>query len=144
MDNLSLIEDYFQSYKNDLTSYIPEDIITVDLSLLQRFGLLNEDEDPQETAALSHTFQIIESDTKMTLISPQFVIWITSEKIEGLGGTWTLIALNGKERPHLQLAFIASGIYNHSKLVLRILEKFITEIEENEELIHSLRNQKTG
>lgn len=144
MDNLSLIEDYFQSYKNNLTNFIPEDIITVDLSLLQRFELLNEDNNPRNDTSLSHHFQIIESANKMTLISPQFVIWITSEKIEGIGGTWTLIALNGKERPHLELAFIASGIYNHSKLVLRILEKFLTEIEENEQLIHALKNQKTG
>jgi hypothetical protein len=140
MDNLSLIEDYFQSYKNDLVSFIPEDIISVDLSLLQQFELLNEDESsPHKEASLSHSFQIIESDSKMTLINSQFLIWITSEKIDGLGGTWTLIALNGKEQPHLELAFHASGIYNYSRLVLRILEKFLNEIEENENLIQSLK-----
>lgn len=140
MDNLSLIEDYFQSYKNDLLSFIPEDVITVDLSLLQQLDLLNDDESVlRKEAPLSHSFQIIESDKKMTLINSQFLIWITSEKIEGIGGTWTLIALNGKECPHLELAFHASGIYNCSKLVLRILDRFLCEIEENEHLIKSLR-----
>lgn len=139
MNNLSLIEDYFQSYKQNLLHLLPEDIITVDLSILQHFGLLDDEcNKPYKNPSLSQQFQIIESESKMTLINSQFLIWITSEKIEKIAGTWTLIALNGNP-PHLELAFVASGIYNHSRLVLRILERFLSEIEENEQVIQLLK-----
>jgi hypothetical protein len=50
-----------------------------------------------------------------------------------------LIALNQKGIPRLELAFLTTDVYNTSKLVLRILEKFLHEIQENEE---SLRPYK--
>jgi hypothetical protein len=47
--------------------------------------------------------------------------------------TYTLIALNrGDCEPQLEVAFIASGVYNSSKLVLKVLEKFLIEIQETE------------
>ncbi len=144
MKQLSFIEECYHSYKNDLVRWIPEDIIVVDLTLLQRFNLLNEDINKPQEPPLSQYFQIIESPNKMTLISSQFVIWITSEKINNIAGTWTLIALNTPSKPHLELAFLATGVYNSSKLVLRLLEKFLFEIEENEKLLALLRNKKVG
>lgn len=143
MNNLTIIEEHYQKYKKNLSYWLPEDIVNVDINLLQKFDLIydeekEEDEEPLDSP-LSPSFQIIESYDKMTLINPQFIIWITAEKINGISATLSLIALNAKEAPHLELAFIAAGVYNSSRLVLRLIEKFLIEIEENEKLLSNLK-----
>jgi hypothetical protein len=42
----------------------------------------------------------------------------------------------------LELCFITSGVYNTSRLVLRVLEKFLVEIEENEKLLKTLEKKE--
>ena len=52
----------------------------------------------------------------------------------------TLIALNHEEQPQLEIAFSTSGVYNSSRLVLRVLEKYLQEIQETEDTLKSLKN----
>lgn len=133
MDNLIIIEESYQKFKRNLKSWLPEDIVIVDIALLQRFSLLN-DPPPQLTSC----FHIIESSDKLTLVNSRFVVWISAEWSQHSAATETLIALNLKERLSPQLAFIARGVYNNSCLVLHLLEKFLTEIQENERAIEKL------
>jgi len=52
---------------------------------------------------------------------------------EANSSTYALIALNhGETEPQLEAAFIASGVYNSSALVSKVLEKFLLDIQENE------------
>lgn len=139
MDDLNSIEQAFQRYIENLGAWLPEGIIDVDLPLLQRFDLIdyqqNELEMPKDPA-LTRYFHVIETQEKITLINDQFVVWIVPDKIEEVPITYTLIALHTGKEPRLEMAFATSGVYNSSHLVLRVLEKFLEEIQENEELIH--------
>lgn len=139
MHNLSLIEEFYDKFHSNLKYWIPEDLYTVDIPLLQHFGLLNLPEHEPEISNLNRYFHIIESNEKMTLINEQFVIWIVPESWEEKQATLTLIAINNKEGPRLKAAFISTGVFNSSKLVLHLLEKFLGEIEENEDVIGNIK-----
>lgn len=135
MEYLKILEEAYKKYTNNLSSWIPEGIIHVDLELLSRLGLIHQKNDLNQNPSLIRYFQVIESDKKVTLINDQFVIWIVPDKLESLPVTYTLIALNTPEGPQIEMAFSVSGVYNTSKLVLRILERFLHEIQETEELL---------
>lgn len=139
MHNLSLIEQYYQKYIKNLYYWIPEGIYTINLSLLNQLNLLHFQFPRQHDPLLTKYFHIVDSFEKITLINEEFIIWILPEKVENKPITYTLIALNGEEEPKLEIAFIASGVYNTSRLVLKVLEKFLIEIQENEKWLKELK-----
>lgn len=134
------LEDFYKKYTNDLPSWLPEGVIDVDLALLHRLGILNHHTETKDHFSLTRYFQVSESLEKITLINEQFVIWIVPEKIDDIPTTYTLVCLNRPKGPQLELAFCTWGIYNSSRLVLRVLEKFLYEIQETEDLLTSLKN----
>jgi len=134
MDDISQLDECYRRYIKNIGSWIPEGIINIDLKLLSRFDLLNYHRKDSKDPALTRYFHVVETNEKITLVNDQFIVWIVPEKIDNLPITYALIALN-KEEPHLELAFAAAGIYNSSRLVLRVLEKFLQEIQETEDLL---------
>lgn len=145
MHNLSEIEEYYKKFIKDLNYWIPEGIFVVNLELLQHFDLLHfqpsaDSKDPR----LNRHFHIIESSEKITLINDEFIIWIIHDRAENIPITYILIALNREDfQPHLEAAFIATGIYNTSRLILKVLEKFLIDIQETENLLDLLRHMAT-
>lgn len=139
MHNITQLEAYYKRFVTDINTYLPEDIIDVDLELLQELELLNYHDPEQNDASLTRYFHVIESEDKITLVNEDFVIWIVPEKIEEVVLTYALIALNDEnQHPNLRMCFVASGVYNTSRLVLRVLEKFLYEIQESENYIRQL------
>jgi hypothetical protein len=132
MDPEELELDY-QKYINNLKEFVPDGVVEIDLSLLHELGLLSYGDEEGEESSLTHNFYVIESSDKLTLFNQKYVVWIVPKLIEQTPVTYTLIALNEKKQTHLEMVFSTSGVYNHSNLVLRILEKFLEQIEENEE-----------
>lgn len=132
MDDPTLLEKHFQSYMNDLKSFLPDGVIEVDLELLQELDLLHIEENSDDDTALSQSFYVIESSEKLTLFNERFAVWIVPQLIQDTPTTYTLIAMNHADKPQLEMAFATTGVYNHSGLVLRILEKFLDQIDENE------------
>ena len=135
MINPTKLESCFKSYIKNLKKWVPEDIIIVDLQLLQEHHLLHYHDPAYNDPTLTRYFHVIESEEKITLINDDFVVWIVPDKIDDAPITYTLIAINRDETPELELCFITAGVYNNSKLVLRLLEKKLLEIEENEQLL---------
>jgi hypothetical protein len=132
MRNLSLIEEYYRKFINNVFHWIPEGIYFVDLELLHHFDLLHfQPNADYRDPVMNRYFHMIESVEKITLINDEFIVWIIPDKMNQIPVTCTLIALNRPDRePQLEAAFIASGVYNTSKLVLKVLEKFLIEIQE--------------
>ncbi len=136
MDDLAQIEDCYKKYINNINDWIPEGISDVNLYTLQQLDLLDLTRKSPKESALTRYFHVIETSEKITLINEQFIIWIVPEKREHSAMTYTLIALNHPIQPHLEVAFASTGIYNSSRLVLRVLEKYLQEIEDTEETLH--------
>ncbi len=140
MDKISEYDAVFENFLHHIPELIPDGIIDVDLKLLQKFDLLREEVQLSPTQSLTQFFHVIESQEKITLFNDQFVIWIVPEKINEIPTTLVLIAIHQDAKLHLEMAFSISGIYNTSRLVLRVLEKYLMEIQENEDVISHLEN----
>ncbi len=140
MHNLFLVEEAYKKFVKDLSKFIPEGFYNVDLDLLYKFDLLHFQPQPvKREESVSRYFQIVETKEKITLINEQFIVWIIPSRINNIPVTYTLIAMNkGDNEPQLETSFVTSGIYNSSRLVLKILEKFLGEIQENETLLSKL------
>lgn len=140
MNNIEKLEAVYKKYIQNLSDWLPEGIIRVDLALLQEMNLLDFDKEIQKPDdSLTRYFQVIEQEDKITLVNEEYVIWIVPSSNEEVAATYTLVALNrvGRE-PELELAFSVSGVYNTSKMVLRLLEKFLADIQENEDALKRL------
>ncbi len=147
MHNLAVIEECYKKFVKSLDSWIPEGIYFIDLELLHRFDLLHfqptGDRKNFINPILTRYFHIVESPEKITLINDEFVVWIIPDRLDQHPITYTLIALNPHNKePQLEAAFIATGVYNTSKLVLKVLEKFLLEIQDTEETLSEF--EETG
>lgn len=138
MRDLSTIDEYYKKFIKDLHFWIPEGIYFVNLELLHHFDLLHfqpigiHRKDP----LMTRYFHIFETPEKITLINDEFVVWIVPDRMDQTPLTHVLIALNSEEGElQLEVAFIATGVYNTSRLVLKVLEKFLIEIQETEKAL---------
>lgn len=139
MDKIAELDSSYEHFIRRLPELLPDGIVQIDLKLLQRLGLLHEDVQPEASASLTRFFHVVESKEKITLFNDQFVVWIVPEKVNNEPQTLVLIAIEQQSKPQLEMAFSMSGIYNTSRLVLRVLEKFLAEIQENEDLLAELK-----
>lgn len=142
MYNLTVLEENFKKYVNNLSGWLPEDIVYVDLPLLQELDLLDYENPDKIDPQLTQYFHVVESLEKITLINDEFVIWIVPEVQGNVQMTYTMIALNNSKKPELEMAFVTEGTYNQSKLILRILEKYLYEIRENQELFEQFDEEE--
>ena len=139
MDNPTVLEACYKRYMNDISKWLPDGIIEVDLEVLHQLDLLNFHAKGAADSALTRYFHVVETEEKLTLVNEQFIVWIVPERQERTSVTYTLIALNAEENVRLELAFSTSGIYNNSHLVLRLLEKYLLEIQTTEEQLDKLK-----
>lgn len=139
MDKIAELDSSYEQFIRNLPELIPDGIVHVELQLLQKMGLLQEDL-REQSPSLTRFFHVVESKDKITLFNDQFAIWIVPEKVNHEPMTLVLVAINTSGKPKLEMAFSMSGVYNTSRLVLRVLEKFLAEIQENEDLISHLKD----
>ncbi len=105
---------------------------------MQKLDLLSYHLPGSYDTSLTRYFHVIETEEKITLINEQYIVWIVPGKIDNVSITYTMIALNLPTEAKLELVFSTSGVYNTSKLVLRVLEKYLSEIQENEDFMSRL------
>lgn len=143
MYNMDIIEESYRKYTEDLSYWLPEGASRVNLQFLNQFDLLHfQPLHPQKESLLKTSFQIIESPEKITLINEEFIVWIIPQQHRDPTETYVLIALNRKdEEPQIETAFITSGIYNTSPLVLRLLEKILLDIQETQACLSKIEKQ---
>jgi hypothetical protein len=140
MINPNVLEEAYQEFSKDLSNWVHDGIIQVDLKLLNDLGLLNqaELEHSVNDAHMNHYFHIIETSDKVTLFNEQFAIWIVPELVEETPRTTTLIALLQANKPHLEIVYTTSGVYNTPKYILKILQHFLKEVQDTEAVISSI------
>jgi len=140
MNNPYILETCYKRYIQNITKWLPDGIIDVNLELLHKLNLLHFHSRELDDSALTRYFHVVESEDKLTLANDEFVVWIVPEKLEDISVTYTLIGLNKNNDVQLELAFKTSGIYNNSHLVLRILEKYLLEIQGTEDILSKLEH----
>jgi hypothetical protein len=140
MINPKVLEESFQEFSKDLSKWVHDGIIPVDMKLLNDLGLLNntELEQPSEDTHLNLYFHIIETPEKVTLFNDQFAIWIVPELVEEMPTTTTFIALLQATKPHLEIVYTTSGVYNTPKYILKVLQHYLEEVQDTEAVISSI------
>jgi hypothetical protein len=140
--NPTQLDQIYHEFISNLSSWIPEGIIEVDLKLLEEAGLLSSEsfEEKQESEQLPHYFHVIETSEKVTLFNHQFVIWIIPKIVDETPTTVVMIALVTADKPHLEIVFSTNGVYNTSKFVLKLLRHYLSEVIDTEQAISSIRN----
>lgn len=138
MDNeQTILESSYNKYVSDMAHWLPDGILTVDVALLNHLNLLYNFS--SRKSQISSHFHVFESQEKITLTNAQFAVWIVPKRFQLMPVTYVLIALVRPAGLHLEMAFSACGIYNNSRLILRILEKLLIEIQQTEEELHRLQ-----
>ena len=140
MINPNQLEDAYREFSQNLVKWVPDGVITVNIALLNDLGLLSNAQLKQNltTDNLSHYFHVIETIDKVTLFNDQFAIWIVPKTVDSLSSTTTFIALVTNNKPHLEIVFSTTGVYNTPKYILKILQHFLTEVQDTEALISSM------
>lgn len=141
MVNFTVLDKCLKAYMKEIKTWSPDRLIEVNLSTLQSLDMLTKFQEPVSETELTRYFQIAESSDKITLVNEEFVIWIVPDLADNTPVTYVFIALNRGKKPSLEVTFTASGVYNSSKLVMRILERMLNEIQENEALLNRYMNQ---
>jgi hypothetical protein len=140
MINPNVLEEAYKEFSKDLLKWVPDGIIQVDLKLLNDLGLLNNAELEHSISddQLNHYFHIIETPDKVTLFNEQFAIWIVPQLVDETPTTTTLIALLQSNKPHLEIVYLTSGVYNTPKYILKVLQHFLEEVQDTEAVISSI------
>jgi len=133
-------DDRFQYFMDHLNDCAPDGIISIDLSFLHSIGLLKCcDEKSNIAQSLTNYFHVVETSEKITLHNHKYLIWILPRVVDSVSTTYILISMVINDDLNLEVVFSTAGIYNSPRLILKILEYFIKEIEENETVIAKIR-----
>jgi hypothetical protein len=133
------IEEMYQQMMGHLSDWAHDGIISIDLKFLHENNLLSElQKEHIDTDDLTQYFHVIESVEKVTLFNEQFLIWIVPKSEGEKQMTLVLIALNHPEKPHLEIIFSTTGVYNTPRYVLKVLQHFLTDTLETEATISAI------
>ena len=140
MINPSILEEAYQEFSKDLSKWAHDGVIQVDMKLLSDLGFLNSAELEQSItdAYINQHSHLIETPDKVTLFNDQFAIWIVPELLDDIPTTTTFIALLQHNRPHLEIVYTTSGVYNTPKYILKILQHFLAEVQDTEAVISAI------
>ena len=139
------LEEAFVEFSQNLSKHAPDGVISVDLGLLHDLGLLEKAKFDQASSSedLMHYFHVLETADKVTLFNEQFAVWILPKVVQETPLTLTFISrLQGASKPHLELIFSTTGVYNTPKFILKVLEHFLTEVIDTEAIISSINPPK--
>lgn len=137
MINPNILENAYQEFSKDPRKWLHDSIIQVDMRLLNDLGLLNSKELEKSVSDtyLNQHFHIIETPDKVTLFNDQFAVWIVPEVLDEIPTTTTFIALLNQAKPHLEIVYSTSGVYNTPKYILKVLQHFLAEVQDTEAVI---------
>lgn len=139
MINPLKLDEAYQEFSQNLQKWIPDGIISVNLELLNELGLLDNTHFEQPAPDnLSHLFHVVETPDKITLYNDQFAIWIVPKSDEVSSSTITFIALLTTNKPHLEIVFSTTGVYNSPKYILKVLQNFLSDVIDTEATIAAI------
>lgn len=144
MINPIQLEEAYKEFTQNFNKWVPDGVLSVNLSLLHELGLLDNAQFEQTTTTdhLSQYFHVVETDDKVTLFNEQFAIWIVPKLLDNNPTTLTFIALLNANKPHLEIVFSTMGVYNSPKYILKVLQHFLTEVLDTEALISAIGKKK--
>jgi hypothetical protein len=137
--SIEQLDAFFQKLSTNTGELFPDGIVNINVKVLHDLHLLSEDPPTIHETPVSSLLQAIESEGKITLYNEKFALWIVPQAHASPPTTITFIARRTGEAISPEVAFRTQGIHNRSKTILRIIDRFLAEIQETESVIASLK-----
>jgi hypothetical protein len=138
-----VLDEAYKNFTQNFSKSLPDGVISINLQVLQDLGLLNSSQLDEATADnLSQQFHVIETSDKVTLYNEQFAVWIIPQSQQEPSSTVAMIALIQNNKPHLEIVYTTSGVYNTPRYILKVLQHFLTEVIDTEAVISSIGKKK--
>ena len=132
IEELDAFFDHLQSHTSDL---LPDGILDINVKTLHALHLLS-DETPSSGAPRASTLlQAVESEEKITLYNEKFALWVAPQKNADPASTIVFIASRKDNEIKPEIAFRTTGIHNRSKTILKLIDRFLADIQETENVI---------
>lgn len=133
------LEEAYQDFNQHFKKWVPDGIIEINLEALCEMGLLNQNDfDEDEPDDVTQCFHVIETQDKITLHNEKFAVWIVPKMVEDISTTHTYVSQLQKDKPHLELVYETTGVYNNPKFILKVLQHFLIEVIDTDAVISSI------
>ena len=138
MVDIEQLDGFFQRLSANTGEFFPDGVVDINVKVLHTLDLLSDTSPAPYEAPASSLLQAVESDGRITLFNEKFALWIVPQANTSVPTTITFIARKTGETISPEVAFRTQGIHNRSKTILRIIDRFLAEIQETESVIASL------
>jgi len=139
MINPAELEEAYRDFSENLKKWAPDGITDINLKVLNDLGLLSYEKlEGSSSQDATHYFHVIETQDKISLFNEQFAIWISPKLTGQVTSTLTYIALMHNKKPHLEIVYSTSGVYNTPKFILKVLQQLLMEVTETQNIISSI------
>ena len=134
------LDGFFQKLSAHTGEMLPDGIVDINVKVLHGLHLLSEESPIIQETPPSSLLQAIDSGGKITLYNEKFALWIVPQANATPPTTITFIARRTEEGIAPEVAFRTQGIHNRSKTILRLIDRYLAEIQETESVIAGLEN----
>lgn len=137
------LNTYYDYLTHNTSELLPDGVIDVDLKLLQSLNVLSPLSTPQASTT-KELLQTIETGGKVTLFNEHFVLWIVPQCEVSPPSTTVIVArcLNNSIKP--EVAFKTTGIHNQSKTILQLIDRYLVDIQETENVVEQFEEPPLG
>jgi hypothetical protein len=138
--SIEQLDTYFDNLTQNTKELLPDGIMDVSIKTLHTLNLLSEGYTTNEIPA-SQLLQAVESEGKITLFNERFALWIVPQVGADPSATVVYVATHTNDEVKAELGFRTSGVHNKSKTILRLIDKFIADIQDTDSVIAELEQE---
>jgi hypothetical protein len=140
IDEINAYYDYLSKHTSDL---LPDGIVNVDVKLLQSLSILSPNAS-LGSASAKELLQAIESGGRITLFNDHYVLWIVPQNEVSPPSTTVILARCDKNSIKPEVGFKTAGIHNQSKTILQLIDRYLVDIQETEDVLEKFEQTSQG
>jgi hypothetical protein len=140
--SIEQLDAFFDDLTQHTSDLLPDGILEINVKSLHALHLLSENiSAPPGSTPASNLLQAIESGGKITLYNEKFALWVAPQKNADPSSTIVFIARRDEDALKPEIAFRTTGIHNRSKIILKLIDRFLLDIQETESVISNLETK---
>ena len=143
MVSIEQLDAFFDHLSSHIPDLLPDGILDINVKTLHALHLLSNDTPVAGSPPASTLLQAIESGGKITLYNEKFALWIVPQKNADPSSTLIFIARRTDDEIRPEIGFRTSGIHNRSKTILKLIDRFLADIQETESVISKFEQNPT-
>lgn len=140
MVSIEQLDIFFDHLTKNTKDLLPDGILDINIKTLHTLQLLSEESSMDEIPE-SHLLQAVESEGKITLYNDRFALWIVPQVGASPSATVVYVATHNDAGVRAELGFRTTGVHNKSKTILRLIDKFLIDIQDTDSIIASFEQE---